>query len=123
MASFAANIVLAHTDPRGDFYLPVTRFWELGLGCLLAVMGTPKSRTELGPGCPQWQSWLGARRWVTLRLRPAVAALGLMLICIAAFSFDPHRVFPGWAAVIPVAGAVCIIGAAPGDWLREHVRQ
>jgi peptidoglycan/LPS O-acetylase OafA/YrhL len=98
-ASFALNIVFAHTDPRGDFFLPVTRFWELGLGCWLAA----------AEGA-QWRA----------RLPPTLAGMGMVLICGAALLFHERMVFPGWAATIPVAGAMCIICARPDDRLREH---
>jgi peptidoglycan/LPS O-acetylase OafA/YrhL/lysophospholipase L1-like esterase len=96
VVSFIANIVFAHTDPRGDFYLPVTRFWELGLGCLLAIVPPLRS-----PG-------------------RALGTLGIVLTLAAIFLFDAHMAFPGWAALIPAAGALCIICAGPDDWLRKH---
>src|SRR4249919_1705419 len=35
-ASFALNLWMARHDPTGDFYSPLSRFWELGSGALLA---------------------------------------------------------------------------------------
>jgi len=40
---FALNIVFMHTDPKAAFTCPWTRFWELGLGCLLAVLRIPQA--------------------------------------------------------------------------------
>ena len=60
--SFALNIVFMHTDPKGGFYLPVTRFWELGLGCLLAALaqrqpgGQQPGRLCQTPGDPRHTS-------------------------------------------------------------------
>jgi peptidoglycan/LPS O-acetylase OafA/YrhL len=36
VASFAVNIALSLTDMLSDFYLPVSRFWELLAGAALA---------------------------------------------------------------------------------------
>jgi len=36
VASFAVNIALSLTDTSSDFYLPVSRFWELLAGAALA---------------------------------------------------------------------------------------
>jgi peptidoglycan/LPS O-acetylase OafA/YrhL len=96
--SFIANIVFAHNDPRGDFYLPVTRFWELGLGCLLAVFQATRWR-------------VGGR---------VLGTLGLVLILAAIFLFNAHMAFPGWAALLPTAGSVAVICAGPDDWLRKY---
>jgi peptidoglycan/LPS O-acetylase OafA/YrhL len=39
-ASFAANLVLTYVDATAAFYFPLSRFWELGLGCSLAVLAS-----------------------------------------------------------------------------------
>jgi peptidoglycan/LPS O-acetylase OafA/YrhL len=107
-ASFAANIAFAHTDPRGDFYLPVTRFWELGLGCLLAA------REDTQPGA-------GRLFRFEAQLRPVLSVLGFILICGAVFLFDSRMAFPGWAALIPVTGAMCVICATPDNWFQRNI--
>lgn len=106
VASFAANIVWAHTDPRGDFYLPVTRFWELGLGCLVAVLQRSSAQTILP-----------AQRMVA----DALAALGVVLILVAVFLFNSHVSFPSWAALVPAMGSLCLICAGSQNWLGKHV--
>ncbi len=102
--SFAANIVFTHTDPRGDFYLPVTRFWELGLGSLLAMRGS----AEPGAG----------RRF---RARPFLSVAGLALIGGAALLLDSRVAFPGWAALLPVSGALCLIHAPPDSGFQRRI--
>jgi hypothetical protein len=107
-ASFVLNIAFARTDPRGDFYLPVTRFWELGLGCLLAV------REGSQPGA-------GRLLRLHAQLRPVLSVLGFVLICGAVFLFDNRTAFPGWAALIPVTGAMCVICATPDNWFQRNI--
>ena len=43
------------------------------------------------------------------------AAMGLVLIALAAGLLDPHRAFPGWWAILPVAGSrAAAIGTGAG---------
>ncbi|MFL6600386.1 MAG: acyltransferase family protein [Steroidobacteraceae bacterium] len=139
-SSFALNIVFMHTDPKGAFYLPVTRFWELGLGCLLAALaeaqpasaealaagegGRPAARATTQTGGAVLSGWRLAAtlgdfpaRW----LHPALSVLGFVLICAAALLFDNRMAFPGWAALLPAAGAMCIIRATHDSWFQGNV--
>src|SRR6266702_7731681 len=109
--SFALNIVFMHTDPKGGFYLPVTRFWELGLGCLLAALA---ERRLVGLA-------MGRCSLAAARLRPALSVLGFALICAAALLFDNRMAFPSWAALIPAVGAMCIICAPQDNWFQRNV--
>lgn len=38
LTSFMLSIALGQQSPSANFYFPFSRFWELGLGCLLAVV-------------------------------------------------------------------------------------
>jgi peptidoglycan/LPS O-acetylase OafA/YrhL len=102
--SFAANIVFSHTDPRGDFYLPVTRFWELGLGSLLAIRGG--AEPDAGSRPPP---------------RAALSVVGLALLGGSALLLDSRVAFPGWAALLPVSGALCLIHAPPDSWFQRRI--
>ena len=104
--SFALNILFSQTDPRGDFFLPVTRFWELGLGSLLAALENPESPKA---------------RFIAPRWRHLASLLGVALLGGAVLLFNERMVFPGWAALIPAAGTMCIIRATPDTWLRKRV--
>jgi peptidoglycan/LPS O-acetylase OafA/YrhL len=101
IASFAANVYLTNTAPTAAFYLPVPRFWELMAGALLAarhIGGDP--RPMLPPGI-------------------ACGAGAILVAC--AFAFVPKNPFPGWWAVLPVAGAALLIEAGPAAWLNRTV--
>lgn len=50
-----------------------------------------------------------------------LAWLGLGLIGIAASWFDHGTLYPGWAALFPVIGAVALIAAGPAAWLNSKV--
>src|SRR3954452_19718161 len=100
LASFVLNVVLIGENPVATFYLPFTRAWELLAGGALACAWDR---------IPQHQS---AANWR--------AGAGIVLIVIAAALLDPHRAFPGWWAVLPVAGGVLLL-SAPSAWGVRHL--
>jgi peptidoglycan/LPS O-acetylase OafA/YrhL len=82
-------------DARFAFYLPITRAWEFIAGVLIA--------------------WVGFRR-VSTSVATVVGFAGLVLIVIAAIVFQNVQSFPGFAAILPVVGAVLVIQfAAPAN--------
>jgi hypothetical protein len=142
LTSFALNIVFMHTDPKGGFYLPVTRFWELGLGCLLAALAAGRAGGQVRAGGPGAADGAGAAGGAGAadgagaaggagaadgsslrrsRLHLVLSVLGFALICAAALLFDNSMAFPGWAALVPAVGAMCIIGASQDNWFQRNV--
>jgi peptidoglycan/LPS O-acetylase OafA/YrhL len=95
-ASLAYSVCETRMDPQAAYFVTTTRMWELGMGGLLALL----------PGRPyRWlarQGWLG---WV-----------GLAMVLASPFVLSGTTAFPGWAALLPVMGAVLLIagGSAEG---------
>lgn len=96
-ASLALNIHGVRQDAVATFYSPLTRFWELLSGSLLA--------------------------WAALRGRPdagafgtVLSALGLLLLAFGLFAIDKAAAFPGLWALVPVSGAALLIAAGPRAW-------
>ncbi|KRV48120.1 acyltransferase [Wenjunlia vitaminophila] len=94
-ASFVLNINLTETSPSWAYFGSHARIWELAAGALLTLVA---DRLDDIP-------------------RLAAAALswaGLAAIGYAAVAFDEGTRFPGYNAVIPVAGATAVLagGAA-----------
>lgn len=89
LVSFTLNIFYIAHKPEVAFFSLPTRAWEMLCGAMLAVL--PSSR----------------------RVRPfhcqVVAVAGLIAILTAIFTFDRNTSFPGWAAAVPVLGAVALI--------------
>ncbi|NEW94609.1 acyltransferase family protein [Rhodopseudomonas sp. BR0M22] len=110
VASFATNLLLTPAHPSAAFYLPVTRFWELMTGCLLAIVAA-KQTAPL--------SAVFAQNTAILRNIGAIAGLGL--IATGAALIDRSRAFPGWWAVLPVLGAALLIATGPGTWTARRV--
>lgn len=98
LVSFAWSVVQTHSDTVTAYFSPFTRAWELALGALAACLAARLAR--LSPALLAGLSWAGL-----------AAVLG------AAFGFDESTLFPGYAAALPVLGAVLLLvgglGAAP----------
>lgn len=101
-ASFAANIFTVTSDPVAAFYSPLSRFWELMMGGVLAYLTLHKPHHL--PRDTNIQS-----------------AIGLLLIVISVASIDQQAAFPGWWAVLPTVGAFLLISAKPTDWANRYL--
>jgi peptidoglycan/LPS O-acetylase OafA/YrhL len=80
-----------------SYFSPATRAWELGAGCLLALVADRFDRIPAG-------------------LSAAMAGVGLAGIVVAALSFDDGTPFPGYAAALPVVATMLVL-AGRGDAL------
>lgn len=114
LLSFLASIYLTTTRQPLAFFLPVTRAWEFGAGAVVALY----AERMLVPG--QWLGRLLARKYCTEML-----TLGaLALIAGAATGLSGKSAFPGWLALLPVAGTtllLLLIPAAPGGSLAGRL--
>ncbi len=96
--SFAANLLIAGTDPIADFFAPWNRAWELMVGAALAF------------------SPAGAR---SPALRSALSGLGIALLGLSFMLTTRASSFPGALAALPVAGAALIIFSGSGTVLNR----
>ncbi len=92
LASLAWSVVLTTRSPVPAYFSTLTRTWELATGALLALAA-------------HWLLRLG-ERW-----RNALALAGLAAIATAVVTYDETTAFPGWRAVVPVAGTAAVIAA------------
>lgn len=84
---------MSTTHIQANFYLPISRAWELGSGALLAI-----GMQQLGE---------------SKRIYSETASItGLLLILFSIFTYDKSLPFPGIWAIPPVLGSVLIIGFA-----------
>jgi peptidoglycan/LPS O-acetylase OafA/YrhL len=98
IGSFLLNVALIGSDPVATFYLPFTRAFELLTG---AVLACGWSRVNQANGASNWR-----------------AAIGVLLIVVAAGVLDSHRAFPGWWALLPVVGTALLL-SAPAAWVNR----
>lgn len=106
LSSFIFNITFLNIDSVGTFYSPITRLWELLLGALLATI----SHT---PGVAIYSCKLIHRN--------LIAAFGLGMIIFSAGHLTSHSDFPGWWALLPTIGAICIILAGSDAWINRFI--
>ncbi len=108
LLSFGLNIGSLHNNPTAAFYSPLTRFWELLVGSILAYITLRRSHVSpeksSGSMSCHVQSLLGA----------AFLSAGLLFI-----SREQH--FPGWWALLPTAGAALIISAGKHAWFNRVI--
>jgi peptidoglycan/LPS O-acetylase OafA/YrhL len=106
LLSFALNIYAVNTDVVAAFYLPFTRFWELTAGSLLAYLYCYGHLNES-------------------KFSPAVANtvsfIGSILIVSAVFLTTKEKAFPGWWALLPVLGSICLIVAGSASWINREI--
>lgn len=96
--SLLSSIYAEFRQPTWNFYLPVTRAWELGAGALLAIWQDGKLRFQSGPS------------WKT----DATGATGLAMVLVSVVRYNAGMRFPGYEAILPVLGSVLILMSAGG---------
>jgi len=96
LASFAACLWLTSAAPAWAFYFSPLRAWEFAAGGL----------ATLAPA-----AFPGHRAW----LRAALGWLGLALIATGYFLLSEDLPFPGWYALLPVAGTVLVLLSGAGE--------
>ncbi|MFG3596708.1 acyltransferase family protein [Bradyrhizobium sp. RDI18] len=98
IGSFLLNVALIGSNPVATFYLPFTRAFELLTGAALAYGW---NRVGHSVKASDWRAWIG-----------------VALIATAAVILDSHRAFPGWWAVLPVAGTALLL-SSPAAWVNR----
>lgn len=93
-ASFVGCLLVR--DQTFNFYFPLTRFWELGAGILLAYA------TEF---------WNFQSHRLTSAATNSMSIIGFCMIACAYVFFDHATVFPGISTLLPVGGAMLMIAA------------
>jgi peptidoglycan/LPS O-acetylase OafA/YrhL len=100
VASFAFNVAQVQGNPTAAFYLPVSRFWELMVGGMLACL---RLRRDAPTG-----------RWAHVQ-----SVCGLALIAAGLVLTRSTAAFPGWWALLPTVGAYFCIAAGPAGVLNR----
>ena len=93
-------IINTKINPSATFYNPLTRFWELICGALLA-----------------WFNHDNKNKYTHPKL---LSTAGILLIA-AGFWIANKSNFPGWHAIFPTLGATLIIAAGKDAWVNKHL--
>jgi len=88
---FLVSTLVVHYSATTAFYMPYTRSWELLIGTALTLKPLPDSQGNT--------------------TRNILSILGLLLIVLAVFCYNPQTLFPGLAAAIPCVGSALIIAS------------
>lgn len=102
LASFSINIFYIGNNQNAAFYSPLSRFWELMLGSLLAYILLYKPR-------------------LLEKYRNAQAFAGCALLLASVLLIDHTIQFPGWWALLPTCGTCLLIAAGPLAWVNKKV--
>ncbi|MGI4842269.1 MAG: acyltransferase family protein [Janthinobacterium lividum] len=105
LASFLVNVGGIDAYATATFYSPASRAWELLLGAGLACLHARAGAAAIArrPGfAPNLFAWSGV----------VLLAAGLAMV-------TRERQFPGWWALLPAVGALCIIAAGPQAWFNR----
>jgi peptidoglycan/LPS O-acetylase OafA/YrhL len=100
IASFILNVALIGSHPVAAFFLPFTRAFELLLGAVLACSWDRVNQSSQASNIRAWT--------------------GVAMIAAAAAVLNGHSAFPGWWAILPVAGTALLV-SAPGAGISRGV--
>ena len=89
--SLAYSLYDTAANPSAAYFVTPTRGWEFGMGGLLALL----PQIHRSPGV----------------MRAGLSWLGLVAILLAAFLYTEKTPFPGYAALLPVLGALAVMAA------------
>jgi len=104
MASFIGNVVMSLQSPETDFYLTPYRGWEFLGGSLLAWWHYDRGHEEEKPKYREALSWTGV----------LLLGLGMGLL-------EKHQPYPGWRALLPVAGALLLMEGGKEAWVNRKI--
>lgn len=105
-ASLAFNLLYTAPGRPESYFITPTRLWELAAGGILGIVLRHTDRHSL--------------------VRRGLVLAGVGMILVAAVTYSDHTVFPGWAALLPVTGALLVIaggrthGAGSLTWLVDR---
>jgi peptidoglycan/LPS O-acetylase OafA/YrhL len=109
-ASFVTGVVEIGTgDSVAAFYLPFGRFWEILSGGLLQFLSRGSMRRPPEPA-------ENARNWTHESMAIAAALLGIAFFRLRL----PGGNWPGWPALIPVAGTLLLI-SSPRSFINRRI--
>lgn len=107
LTSFGWNLLLVTHYPASAYFLPMTRFWELLLGSLLAYRTVFAAKATDGV----------VRGSMLVNV---LSLCGCALLALAFWLIDEGRPFPGWWALLPTLGTLLLI-STPTAWFNRNV--
>lgn len=89
------SIAISATETTTAYYSPLTRFWELGVGCLVATLTVDRPTR-------------------TARSEKLACGVAVVLIVIALIELNARSIYPGSFAWLPCGAAALLVWAGVG---------
>jgi peptidoglycan/LPS O-acetylase OafA/YrhL len=102
--SLCLSVSMINADPKADFYLLPTRFWELLFGALISNLDTSKFFKR-----------------VSIFFHDVLTFIGILFIFFSVFIFDSETKHPGIITLIPVLGSALVILFARENGLMRSI--
>ncbi|RLO08207.1 hypothetical protein DYB28_001689 [Aphanomyces astaci] len=115
VTSFACNVLFLgyNNDNKYSFYFPLSRFWQMAVGGLLAYVELP---TLAGPS--KYSS-------AALAAHPFASSVcsmcGFVAIIVGYVVIDETVAFPGFWSLLPTVGTACVVFAGPAPFINQYV--
>ncbi len=126
--SLVYNFHLEQKDQVADFYSPLSRFWELLIGAVLACLSRVSSDSWPHRAASKINGLLisifykdPAQAKDEALLSDVLSALGLAMIAASIFFFRGGQPWPGHGALLPSLGAAMIIAAGANGFLNRRL--
>jgi peptidoglycan/LPS O-acetylase OafA/YrhL len=114
--SFALNIKDIQHDEVATFFSPITRFWEIVSGSLLAWFSVYSRSSSI-----IFISQIINDRTNYKITRHIASFLGLILIALGFWQINKASSFPGLWALIPTIGAFLLLASGPHAYINRKV--
>ncbi|AVY99278.1 hypothetical protein DAI21_17285 [Lelliottia sp. WB101] len=93
IASFIYCVATMTSDPTANYYSPITRFWELMAGVLIAIATVDGYKLK------------------SIKVKNALSILSILMLTLSIFAINEGIPFPGYIAALPVIGSVLFIAS------------
>lgn len=109
LASFLLNVTYIEKYSVAAFYLPLTRFWELSFGSLLAfaALYQKEKLSTIRHNIRAALNYLSRKNDTKITLKNSGNLFGLFGLCLVTYGFfkiNNTMLFPGFWALVPVLG-------------------
>jgi peptidoglycan/LPS O-acetylase OafA/YrhL len=126
IASFILNILGINQDKVATFYSPLTRFWELLTGSLVAWLTLYRKQVFVNIS-----SKIDALFFLLFSIKKqepdgktlanVLSFFGFMILLFGFYNINKELSFPGIWALVPVLGTVLIITAGSKAWVNRTI--
>ena len=112
-ASFCLNLLWMNAHPIGNFYLPLTRFWEILAGVILFLIIRKSGDSRIEGKTP--------RIWTAIANPELRSVLGLVVLVSSVIIVSDTQPYPGIQALLPVLAAMLLISAGESTFCNRKI--